>query len=147
MMWDIVIPAWIALLEQDADLTAALGVDADGDIPIYAATAGRKIRVPSVEWVIVSDRETELFNPVMVQVDFWVRGVAAAAVIERRMRALTHRDVSRELALDEYEGLRLWTRYIDSRTHEYRADPGVVHKSIDIQFEPVRARFHTTTGG
>jgi hypothetical protein len=142
MMWDIVIPAWVALLEQDADLVAALGGP-----HIYPAQAARAVRIPSVEWVIVSDRESELFNPVMVQVDIWARGVAAAAVIERRIRALTHRDVSRELVLDEYEGLRLWTRYIDSRTHEYRADPGVVHKSIDIQFEPVRARFHTTTGG
>jgi hypothetical protein len=142
MMWDVVLPAWVALLEADEPLIELLG-----GAHIYPASAARKVRVPSVEYSIVDDRETELFNPMRVQVDYWARGLEAAAAIERRIRMVTHRDVARELEVDEYEGLRLWTRYMDSRTHPYPAEQGVVHRSMDFQIEPVRARFHTTTGG
>jgi hypothetical protein len=151
MMWDRVVRAWVALLEQDAALIAALGGP-----HIYPGTAARPIRIPSVEYVIVSDVESELFNAVILQVDFWARGVGSAITIEKRIRRTTHRDTSRVLAIPvppgspagtEPEPIRVFARYLNGRTHDYRADPGVMHKSIDIQFEPVRARFHTTTGG
>ena len=142
MMWDEVIPAWLNLLESDATLTGVLGTDADGFVPIYPASAGRPVRVPSVEYYFVSDTESELFNPIRVQVDYWAKGIGRAAVIERRVRLLTHRDTSRELGAH-----RMWTRYLDSRSHDYPADPGVVHRSMDVLFEPLRHRFQNTDGG
>jgi hypothetical protein len=130
-MWDKVLPAWVALLQADAELMAALG-----GAHIYPAQAATAVRIPSVEWLIVNDRETELFNEITVQVDFWARGTGRAATIESRLRMLTHRDTSRELG-----GMRMWTRYLTSRTHQYNAEPGVTHRSLDFLFEPLREKY------
>ena len=130
MMWDVVVSAWVALLEGDAALVAALGGE-----HVYPAQASRKVRIPSVEWSLVGDREEESFNPITLQADYFAKSVAQAVVIERRIRQLTHRDTSRELG-----GHRMWTRYLDSRSHDYPAEPGVVHRSLDFLFEPLRAR-------
>lgn len=137
MMWDKVVPAWLDLLEADAVLAAALGLDADGGIPIYPAQAARPVRVPSVEWFgPVVDIEGETFNPITVQVDYWARGVAKAAAIERRIREITHRDTARVVG-----GYRMWTQYEDSRSHDYPADPGVIHRSLDFMFTPLRDKY------
>jgi hypothetical protein len=136
MMWHLVIPAWVALLEADTALVAALG----GAGRIYPAQAATAVRIPSVEYLMVSDMEQELFNPILLQVDYWVKGINRAATIERHIRRLTHRDTARELG-----GMRLWTQYIDSRTLEYRAEVGVTHRSMDFRFTPLRAKYHRTT--
>ena len=89
-----------------------------------------------MEWTLVGDTEDESFNPITVQLDYFARGVAQAATIERRIRQLTHRDTSRVLGTH-----RMWTRYLDSRNHDYPAEPGVVHRSLDFLFEPLRAKY------
>ena len=131
MMWPEVIQAWVALMNADAALIAALGGQ-----HIYPAQAARAVRVPSVEYSLVSDIEEESFNPIIVQVDYWAKGTAASATIERRIRRLTHRDTARTLG-----SLRLWTRYLDSRSHQYPAELGVVHRSLDFEFTPVRGQY------
>ena len=135
MMWDQVIPDWLDLLEADAALLAALGGS-----HIYPAQASRPVGIPSVEWFMVSDIEEENFNPFIVQVDIWARGVPKAATIEKRIRLLTHRDTARELG-----GHRMWTRYLESRQHDYPAEAGVVHRSMDFLFEPLRLKYAATT--
>jgi len=134
-MWDVVVEAWLADLLADTALTTALG-----GAHIYPAQAARPVRVPSVEWLPIDDREEEIHNPILFQVDYWAKGTTLAATIERRLRRLTHRDVARVWMLDG-ETLRLWTRYIDSRTHDYPADPGVLHRSLDFQIKPLREKW------
>jgi hypothetical protein len=112
-------------------------VTALGGEHIYPAQASRPVRVPSVEYTLpFFDREEENHNPIDIQVDYWARGVARAATIEARIRALTHRDTARELG-----GYRMWTLYLDSRSHDYPADPGVFHRSLDIRLAPLRSKF------
>jgi hypothetical protein len=135
MMWDVVIEAWLADVLADDDLVTALG-----GTHIYPAQAARLVRVPSVEWLVIVDREEELHNPITVQVDYWAKGTTLAATIERRIRRLTHRDVARVWTFDGVQ-YRLWTRYIDSRTHDYPADPGVLHRSLDYEFRPLREKY------
>jgi hypothetical protein len=159
MMWDVVVAAWHALLLADTDLMAALNGVAvtpeeaaemdPADLQealalshIYPAQAARPVVVPSVEWSLIGDREVSLFNPLTLQVDYWCRGMGRASTIEWRIRTLSHRDTSRVMG-----GIRLWTRYLDSRNHDYPADPGVLHRSLDLQLEPLRARYATITGG
>lgn len=130
-MWDRLIPAWVNLLEADSALITALGGE-----HIYPAQASRPVLIPSVEWITIGDVEDESFNPITVQVDYWAKGIAKAAVIERRIRLLTHRDTARVLG-----SFRTWTRYLDSRSHDYPATPGTVHRSLDFLFEPLRERY------
>lgn len=132
MMWDEILPLWVALLNGDAELVAELGGER-----IYPAQSARPVEIPSVEYTLpFSDVEEENFNPFTVQMDYWARGVPSAAVIERRIRAITHRDTAREI-----EGYRLWTQYQDSRSHEYPAELGVVHRSLDFRFTPLRDKY------
>lgn len=134
MRWDDVARAVVAALAADTVLTTALGTDADGDVPIYPANANRAVRVPSVEWFMVFDRYDESLNPMLMQVDYWAKGQASAVTIEARIRAVLHSDVRRTFA-----GVDCATLYDDSRTHDH-PDPGVVHRSLDFRFEPVRER-------
>lgn len=136
MMWHLILPLWVDLLMADATLIMALGGPR-----IYPAAATRKVGIPSIEYSMIIDRETELFNPITVQVDFWAKGINRAAVIEERIRLLTHRDVSR--VLGDY---RLWTRYLNSRSHEYTAEEGVTHRSMDFLFEPIRSKYENGGG-
>lgn len=131
MMWDVVIAAWRSVLIADSALTTLLGGE-----HVYAGQAGRKVRVPSVEWITISDFETESFNPITVQADTFALDLDQAIAIERRVRLLTHRDVARSLG-----GHQMWTRYLDSRSHPYPDEPGVVHRSVDFQFEPLKAAY------
>lgn len=128
MTWDRVIGlAIMPLLEADSQLTDELG-----GVHIYAQEASRPIVVPSVVWDLLSDELTELFNPIDTQWDYFARNRESAVVIERRLRALLHRDTRRVLA-----GINLSTVYQDSFTHDY-PDPGVVHRSLRFRFEAPR---------
>lgn len=135
MMWDVVLEAWRALLLADTALTTALGGE-----HVNLAQASREVRVPSVDWSLVTDNETESWNPITVQVDIFAASLAQAITIERRIRLLTHRDVARDLG-----GHQVWTRYLDSRSHPYTEEPGTVHRSLDFQFEPLRAQYAAAT--
>lgn len=130
MMWDVVLEDWVALLSNDATLRTLLG-----GAHIYPAQTSSAVRIPSVEWSLVSDVEEETHNPVVVQVDYWAK-VSQAPAIERRIRNLTHRDTARELG-----GNRMWTRYLESREHEYPADRSVMHRSLDFEFKPLREKY------
>lgn len=129
MNWDDVMEnAVVPMMEGDSEF-----VDVLGGLHLYAAQAARPARVPSVEWMIVGDRYTEIFNPIDVQFDYWAKG-SDAAVIERRLRNRLHRDTRRVIA-----GINMSTVYTDSFTHEY-PKPGIVHRSLRFRFEPVRLR-------
>lgn len=134
MRWDQTCEAWTARLTADAPLESILGKAGR----IYAAQAARPVTIPSVEYLLVSDREEEWLNPIGVQVDFWARGLRKAAQIERRIRLLTHSDVAQYL-----DGERIWMQFLDARTVEYPAEAGVVHRILDFMFTPVREKYVT----
>lgn len=131
MRWDAVAVAWTDRLEADPALMQLLG-----GARIYPANASRPVEIPSVEYLPVVDQEGELFNTIRVQVDFWAHGTVNAWAIEKRLRLLTHHDTAQVLA-----GMRLWMRYLDGRTVEYPAAPGVVHRILDFEFELIRGKY------
>lgn len=130
MRWDDVARAVVAALNADAALTTALGGQ-----HVYPASAAREVRIPSVEWFMVTDRYDESRNPMIMQIDLWAKGQAVAVTIEERIRAVLHSDVRRVFAGTDCE-----TSYIESRSHDH-PDPGVVHRSLDFRFEPVREQY------
>ncbi|HEX5949365.1 MAG TPA: hypothetical protein VFZ96_00015 [Actinomycetota bacterium] len=94
--------------------------------------------MPSIEYTVIDDREEELFNPIRVQVDVFAEDEAQCALLERTVRRLTHRDTARDLG-----GYRMWTRFLDARSHPYAHDPECVHRSTDFEFVPLRERYAT----
>ena len=131
MRWDSVVVGWLARLNADAALTQALGGS-----HVYPAQASKPVRIPSVEYLIAYDTEGEWTNRIGFQVDYWATGVHQAKTIERRLRRLTHYDTAQYL-----DGERLWFRYVNGRTVEYTAAPGVVHRILDFECECVREKY------
>lgn len=133
MRWDDLVERWTARLLADPALLAALGGN-----HLYPGQASRPVKIPSVEYLIVGDRETELFDAIRLQVDIFARGLRKAATIERRIRILTHRDVAQDL-----DGERGWMRYVDSRSVGFPSDPGVVHRILDFDVAMIREMYLT----
>jgi hypothetical protein len=134
MQWDAIAPALYEVLAADAELVAALG-----GAFIYPAQSSRPAKVPSVEYIMLGDVEREIFNRIIIQFDFWARGLPAAAAIEFRLRCLAD-DVAQEL-----QGIPCSISFVDATTIAYPADPGVLHRAIQMEFEIVRRRYATPT--
>jgi hypothetical protein len=134
MRWDALMEGWTARLLADTALVVYLGGP-----HLYPAQATRPVRVPSVEYLISDDRESELWNHVRVQVDIFAKGMRNAAHIERRIRTLTHRDVGQVL-----DGERLWMRFEDARTIDFPSQPGVVHRMLEFTMDAARERYTLT---
>lgn len=130
MRWDFVIEFWTAELLADPALISVMGASTGW---IYPGQSARAVTIPSIEYTLIYDREAELFNTIGIQVDLWARGIKKAGQIERRIRTLTHHDTAIELG-----GERLWKRFVDGRTLDYPAEAGVIHRSLDFEFEAAR---------
>jgi hypothetical protein len=103
---------------------------------LYPAQSDRAILTPCAEYTLIYDTEAELFNRIGVQVDIWHKGHNLAGQAERRIRVLTHGDVGQDLG-----GERVWMQYRDARTLDYTADPGLLHRVLDFEFEAVRGKY------
>jgi hypothetical protein len=132
MRWDYFIEFWTARLLADPALVSVMGRAAF----IYPAQSARAVIVPSIEYTLISDTESELFNPIGIQVDLWAKGIKKAAQVERRIRVLTNGDVGQDLG-----GERVWMQYRDARTLDYPKDAEVIHRTLDFEFEAVRGKY------
>lgn len=129
MNWDVALEAWLNAVEGDADLTAALG-----GAHVYEAESGRKARVPSVEYSLITNPEDENTEGLELQVDIFARGMAQAVTLERRIRAVAHHDMPLVIG-----GMAMWSRHLgDARTLPYPAEEGVVHRTLGFMLEFAR---------
>jgi hypothetical protein len=130
MRRDFLIEHWIARLEGNAALRSLMNKDAGF---IYPAQTQKPVAVPSIEYLTVSDRDTENFNESFVMVDLFIEGTRKANQAERLIRNLTHSDVSQIV-----DGERVWMRFQESREIEFPSDKKVTHRQIEFLFEAVR---------
>jgi hypothetical protein len=130
MHWDAILPALSETLLADEELVAALGGP-----HVYDAQSSKAIRVPSVESMMIDDRETENWNPIGIQFDFWARGRSTIAAIESRIRLLCQ-DVAQEL-----DGIPCSISFVSATDLSYPADPGVLHRAVQIEIEVIRQQY------
>jgi hypothetical protein len=137
MRWDEVLVPAIAALEADSGITIEIG-DADR---IWPAEQTREPEFNSIEWFIVSDVETELYNRLLVSWDIRVRGdeVKSAqrrcADVERRLRRILTRPADGRIG-----GVFVNGRIEDSRTMPV-PERDMYHRQVDVLFEPLRERY------
>jgi hypothetical protein len=131
VIWDVVTEDWLALIVADSALQSVFG----GTVQFNMATSTVPVTIPSIEYLLIFDLEGENFNRWGLQVDFWTHTSTQARTIERRIRLLTHRDTAWEL-----NGRRIWSRLTDARTIEYAREKGVIHRSLDFEFEALRSK-------
>lgn len=132
MQWDEVMESVvIPLLELDTELVGPTGLNG---AHIYAGSSSRPVRIPSVEWILLDDVETEVFNPIRAQFDIYGE-MSVIRVVEQRIRTRLTWNTRRIIA-----GVNMSSLYEDSITLAYPAQPGIVHRALRFQFEPVRRR-------
>lgn len=134
MKADDVIQAFVAALAADTALTTALG-----GANIFRAGANREPQIPSVEWRRLTDALDENTEPMLFQFDVWAKAggganaYANAMAIENRIRAVLNFN-GRPVTIG---GTLMRAGLDDARDHE-DPEPGVVHNSLDIRFEPAK---------
>ena len=128
MRWHDVVPALLDTVEADPVLTGIFGT------AVYKS-GDRDLRVPSMEWTLISDVEEENFNPLRIQWDIFVRRDVDLVNAERRMRGLFHRDLPVEIG-----GIQMWSQYA-ARSSIPGLQDGIRGSSTDFTFTPVRSRY------
>lgn len=122
MRWVDVMEAVRAELEADPDLAG---------VPVLMHGEFTDLKVPSIAWLIYSDRREENTNPIRVQFDIYARGIDQALTIERSVRDL-HGDTPKAI-----QGVLMWATLDDARG-DAAPEPQVTHRSLDFIFEPAR---------
>lgn len=122
MRWVEVMEAVIAELKADPDLAS---------VPVLMHGEFTDLKVPSIAWLVYSDRREENTNPIRVQFDIYARGIDQALMIERSVRDL-HGDTPKTI-----QGVLMWAMLDDARG-DAAPEPQVTHRSLDFIFEPAR---------
>lgn len=125
--WDVVIQAVVAAVQSDADLIATLGT-----VTVTPAEDSVEQAVNTFRYMVISDLEEEVYNPIVLQIEYRARNRATAVVMDKRLRRILDHKTPRV-----FGGLEMATTYQDSRE---MADilPGTVRRSLDFRFEPTR---------
>lgn len=122
MKWVATMSAVIAHLQSQAGMAG---------IPILMHGEFTELQVPSVAWLVFSDRKDENTGRVDVQFDIYARGIDQAIVIETAVRSLD-RDTPQAV------GGALMLATLDDARGDADPEPGVTHRSLDFTFEPTR---------
>lgn len=134
MMWDEVMSRINTEILADSTLSTIFGTE-------FKAAGTGVLSVPSLEWMLVGDREDELWAPMIVQFDIWVKTASSARVAERRLRELYHRDLPRYLG-----DIQMWTVYSDG---SWLASPDRAQhtgRAVRFTFTPLREKYALPSG-
>jgi hypothetical protein len=138
MRWDDVIRVAVAALDADQAIVSELG----GSGRIWPVDQTRAVQYDCIEYSIVSDVEEEVMNRIVVSFDIRCRGddkvsaMKKTATVERRVR----RVLTRPYNDGRIEGVYVNPRLVDARTMPV-PEENVMHRQVDILFEPVRERY------
>lgn len=129
MMWDQVIRRLSDIVQSDTILT-----DIYGDNMRMAGVSEHV--VPSLEWTLIADAETELWAPCTIQFDQWCLTMDALVRSERRLRALFHTSLPAE-----FDGLRMDCQYLDGQTLATPDRNDVDGRAVRFRFTPLRSKY------
>lgn len=127
MRWDAALQAILSRVASDPELVLILG-----GAHVYRAGARRNVRVPSVEYTVIAAVPSERYETMLVQFDAFGGTYAQVVSIVERLRATLSRDLPEDVG-----GVWMFLEWVAARDHP---DPneGIVHRSIDFRFQPVR---------
>lgn len=129
MMWDHVMAYVQSLLIADAVLEPLFGTN--------VRKAGvSDLLIPSIEWTLLGDGESELWAPMLVQFDVWTSVAADARTAERRLRSLFHKDTS--VTFDAYT---VFTSYSDGADLATPDRANHVGRAVRFRFTPLREQY------
>lgn len=135
MKWPVVVQAIVAAGRGNSDLMSEL----EGEEERFVRNGVfRPKKVPSVEWLRVTNPQEENTERVHIQFDIWTNTTAQAAAIE-----LLLRNTYLGIGAHDVGGLTVLTpeEEIDSRDLP-DPEPELVHNVLDIVFVPARTPMH-----
>lgn len=130
MMWDLVMERIRTEILADPILIGIYGS------AYRAAGTGEQI-VPSLEWTLIGDTETELWAPMIVQFDQWTKTANQNRQSELRLRGLYHCNIPRRINND----LTMWSEYTDGSILPIPDRSGIYGRAIRFRFAPLRAQY------
>ncbi len=136
MMWDEVMQRVLNEILADPIMSSIYGTS------VAAATSSAKQIAPTLEWMLISDIEQELWAPMIVQFDQFTKNPASLRLSEFRLRSLYHRDTPVVLT-----DIQMWTQYFDGNTIEVPDRSGFYGRSIRFRFTPLRRQYALPSAG
>lgn len=127
MRWDDVAKAVAAAAATDPTLVAIYG-DA-----VRMGAAAQDHMVPSLEYMIVTDSGSELWEPVVIQWDQWTRDLPDLIASERALRKLFEQDSPVTIG-----GVYMWAMFTDGADLNSPDRAGYFGRAVRFRFTPIR---------
>lgn len=131
MIWDEVMARVRVKITTDPVLFAIFG-----DSYRKAAPANDLI-VPVIEWNLLGNTETELWEPMLLQFDLWTNDAALNRRAERRLRSMFSSHTN-QIDLD---GFTMLTEYSDGADLAAPTRSGYVGRGVRFRFIPLRQQY------
>jgi len=128
MKWPNLIAAIFEELQASPVLSAIFGSAITDTEERFAST-------PAIRFEIVSNVETENYEPTVVQFDIWTRTKQDQIIAEAEVRRLFHRETPYIV-----QGVGTWSRY-EGRNRLEGPQDGILGVAVDYHFEPLRSRY------
>lgn len=126
MMWDAVLERAIARIKGNATLAEIFG-----DNVRMAGTGD--LKVPSVEFTLLSDTNNELWAPILVQFDLWTDRAADNRQAERIVLSLFDLRVP-----GVWDDVMVMSDYVDGSTLASPARSGFSGRGLRFRISPLR---------
>lgn len=128
-MWDEVMARVKTTILEDPVLVSIFG-DA------YRKAGVSELAIPVIEWNLLSDTETELWAPMLVQFDIWTDVAGNARHAERRLRFLFHQALMMQL-----DGISMFAEYTDGTDLATPNRANFTGRGLRFRFTPLRRQY------
>ena len=129
MRWDDVVLACRTAAVADPVLAGIYGEDA-----IRMGATAQDFRVPGLEYQIIGDTETELWEPIIMQWDQWTADYADLVASERALRKLFDHRLPVEI-----EGVYMFSVFTDGASLVDAPDrAGFYGRAVRFRLSPIR---------
>jgi hypothetical protein len=109
-------------------------------VGIYGAamryTGSAPLAIPSLEFMVVADAETELWAPCTIQLDQWCKEMVDLIASEQRLRRMFHRELPTRFG--GATGLVMWAQYNDGAPLTTPDRNDFFGRAIRFRFTPLR---------
>jgi hypothetical protein len=127
MRWGDVVQAIAAAAAQNAVLASIYGET------VRLAAPAQEHVVPALEYRIITDSESELWAPVLIQWDQWTETLDQLIASETALRKLFHQDLPVVI-----QGVWMWSEYTDGAELATPERAGFYGRAARFRHTPIR---------
>lgn len=129
MMWDQVMERVLAMLQANETLA---GLFDDH----FQMAGSSQLKIPSVEYTILSDVNVEIWSPMLVQIDVWTKKAEDSRNAERIIRSLLDQRTS-----VQWDGVTVIASYTDGAFLSTPDRAGFIGRGLRFRFSALRQQY------